>query len=304
MSYAALLFLALLLDAGLGEPRWLWSRVPHPAVLMGRLVGALDTRLNSGTRKTRNGVAAVVVIVITGFLIGWLISLAGPIAEVIAAAILLAYRSLISHVAAVAQGLRVSLAEGRAAVAMIVSRETAQMDESQVARGAIESAAENMSDGVVAPAFWFLLGGLPALVVYKWINTADSMIGYRNDKYLEFGWAAARLDDMLNIFPARLTALMIALTAGVRDMRGIASDAGLHRSPNAGWPEAAMSRALGIALSGPRSYDGRLQHFPWVNPDGRRHLKTVDIDASIAMLWRAWAAMLVAVAILAAAHLI
>lgn len=304
MSFAALLVLALLLDAALGEPRWLWSRLPHPAVLMGRLVSALDNRLNSGRHKTRNGIATVAVLMGAGWAAGWLISLAGPVAEVIAAAILLAHRSLVSHVAAVASGLRGSLDQGRAAVAMIVSRETAQMDESQVARGAIESAAENMSDGVVAPAFWFLLGGLPALVVYKWINTADSMIGYRNETYREFGWAAARLDDMLNIFPARLTALMIALPARVWDLRGIAADAGLHRSPNAGWPEAAMSRALGIALSGPRSYDGRLQHFPWVNPDGRRHLKTVDIDASIAILWQAWGVMLVLVAALAAATLI
>ena len=301
MSFAALLVMALLLDAALGEPRWLWSRLPHPAVLMGRLVGVLDSKLNTGSTRQRNGVFCAGILVVAGLASGWLISLLGPVAEVVAAAILLAQRSLVAHVAAVASGLRGSLEEGRAAVAMIVSRETANMDESQVARGAIESAAENLSDGVVAPAFWFLLGGLPAMVAYKWINTADSMIGYRNDRYMEFGWAAARLDDMLNIFPARLTAMMIALPARIWDLSGIAADAGLHRSPNAGWPEAAMSRVLGIALSGPRAYDGRLQHFPWVNPDGRRHLKAVDINASIVILWKTWGLMLALLVFLAVA---
>ena len=293
MSFAALLVMALLLDAALGEPRWLWSRLPHPAVLMGRLVGVLDSKLNTGSTRQRNGVFCAGILVVAGLASGWLISLLGPVAEVVAAAILLAQRSLVAHVAAVASGLRGSLEEGRAAVAMIVSRETANMDESQVARGAIESAAENLSDGVVAPAFWFLLGGLPAMVAYKWINTADSMIGYRNDRYMEFGWAAARLDDMLNIFPARLTAMMIALPARIWDLSGIAADAGLHRSPNAGWPEAAMARALNIALAGPRSYDGQLRDLAWVNGGAQREIGAYEVFRACDMLRKVWGLALV-----------
>ena len=139
---------------------------------------------------------------------------------------------------------------------MIVGRDTAAMQPPDVARAAIESGAENLSDGVIAPAFWFLVAGLPGLFLYKLVNTADSMIGYRNARYERFGWAAARLDDVLNVIPARLTAGLIALTHGLRGWKAIAADARLHRSPNAGWPEAAMARALGVALSGPRSYDG------------------------------------------------
>ena len=292
MTTALMLCLALLLDAALGEPAWLWSRIPHPAVLMGRLVGRLDAALNRGPAKRLKGVACAGVLVVVGAGIGWGLSFGGPVVEIITTAILLAQKSLVQHVGAVATGLRQSIDAGRAAVSMIVSRETMQMDESQAARAAIESAAENLSDGVIAPAFWFLIAGLPGLVVYKFINTADSMIGYRTEKYEAFGWAAARLDDVLNLVPARLTAALIALTAGKLDTRAIWADARLHRSPNAGWPEAAMSRSLGIALSGPRAYDGKMQSFPWVNQDARRTLSAVDIDASIAMLWKAWGLML------------
>jgi adenosylcobinamide-phosphate synthase len=176
---------------------------------------------------------------------------------------------------------------------MIVSRDTAAMDESAVARAAIESAAENMSDGVVAPLFWFAVAGLPGLLLYKITNTADSMIGYRTPRHAAFGWAAARFDDLLNLLPARGTAVLIALTqGGLRDWRGIVADAGLHRSPNAGWPEAAMARALGIALSGPRAYDGRMQDFPFVNAAGRKPLMVQDIEAAVRVLWAVWAAVL------------
>ncbi|WP_436398181.1 adenosylcobinamide-phosphate synthase CbiB [Roseobacter sp. S98] len=288
MSTAALLVFALLLDALFGEPEPVWRRIPHPAVLMGRLVGWLDTRLNSGTSLQAKGALAVCCLVITGGLTGVLLSAGGPVIEVLAAAILLAQRSLVDHVRAVAKGLGASLEEGRRQVAMIVSRDTDAMDDTAVARSAIESAAENLSDGVIAPAFWFLIAGLPGLIVYKLINTADSMIGYRTPRYADFGRAAARTDDLLNLIPARLTALLIAGVAGITDLRGIRADACLHRSPNAGWPEAAMSRALGIALSGPRAYDGEMREFPYVNEAGRRTLRSVDIDAAIGMLWKTW----------------
>lgn len=285
--------LAMLLDAALGEPRWLWSRAPHPAVLMGRVIGWADARCNSGSARQAKGAGVMLALGLGALGLGWLLAALGPVIEVIVAAILIAQRSLVEHVQAVAQGLRTGLAEGRAAVAMIVSRDTAAMETSAVARAAIESAAENMSDGVVAPLFWFAVAGLPGLLLYKITNTADSMIGYRTPRHLAFGWAAARFDDLLNLIPARLTALLIALLhGGLRDWRGIVADAGLHRSPNAGWPEAAMARALGIALSGPRAYDGKMQDFAYVNEAGRKPLLAQDIEAAVRVLWGVWAAVL------------
>ena len=287
------LVLAMLLDAWLGEPRWLWSRAPHPAVLMGRLIGWADARFNRGAARRLKGVAVMVVLGLGAVTLGAVLAALGPVVEVIVAAVLIAQRSLVEHVLAVAHGLRQGLAEGRAAVAMIVSRDTGQMDESAVARAAIESAAESMSDGVVAPLFWFAVAGLPGLLLYKITNTADSMIGYRTPRHEAFGWAAARFDDLLNLLPARGTAVLMALTQGVwRDWRGIVADAGLHRSPNAGWPEAAMARALGIALSGPRAYDGRMQDFPFVHASGRKPLMAQDIEAAVRVLWAVWVAVL------------
>ena len=288
-----ILLLALLLDAALGEPKWLWDRFPHPAVLMGRAVATLDKRLNTTQDSIAAGALALALLMGGACLIGWSLSLFGPLVEIIVAAILLAQRSLVQHVAAVADGLRVSLADGRRAVSMIVSRDTGAMDQSAVARSAIESAAENLSDGVIAPAFWFLIGGLPGLMVYKVVNTADSMIGYRTPKYEYFGKAAARMDDLLNWVPARLTCALIALPSGVTGQwRAIAHDAGQHRSPNAGWPEAAMARAIGVALAGPRAYDGTMQEFPWVGGAGKRTIGPDAIDAAVRKLWQAWGMML------------
>jgi len=292
--------LAMLLDAVLGEPRWLWSRAPHPAVLMGRIIGWADARFNTGAGRRAKGVAVMLALGVAALLAGSLLAAFGPVVQVIVAAILIAQRSLVEHVLAVAHGLRAGLPEGRAAVAMIVSRDTAAMDQSAVARAAIESAAENMSDGVVAPLFWFAVAGLPGLLLYKITNTADSMIGYRTPRHEAFGWAAARFDDLMNLIPARATALLIAVTQGVwRDWRGIIADAGLHRSPNAGWPEAAMARALGIALSGPRAYDGRMQDFAYVNAAGRKPLLAQDIEAAVRVLWAVWVAVLCLAVLLA-----
>jgi adenosylcobinamide-phosphate synthase len=213
----------------------------------------------------------------------------GPVLEVIGAAILLAQKSLVEHVRAVAIGLRTSLDEGRRAVSMIVGRDTAALDEAAIARAAVESAAENLSDGVVAPAFWFLIGGLPGIIFYKIINTADSMIGHRTERHGEFGWAAARLDDVLNWVPARLTALLIAVVSlDASALRTAATDGPRHRSVNAGWPEAAMARVLGLALSGPRSYGGEMTTDPVLNPEGRRAATAGDIEAATRMLWRVW----------------
>nr|WP_254438751.1 adenosylcobinamide-phosphate synthase CbiB [Ruegeria arenilitoris] len=284
-----MLVCAMCLDAALGEPNWLWSRVRHPAVVMGNIVGWLDKHLNHGAQRRMKGVAVVILLVVGALILGRLLALLGPVAEIILCAILLAQKSLVSHVRDVGEGLRVSLAEGRAKVAMIVSRDTRDMTEAQVARSAIESAAENLSDGVIAPAFWFLLAGLPGLLIYKAINTADSMIGYRTEKYRDFGWAAARLDDVLNLIPARLTCLMIvALSGQWARWPDMVADARRHISPNAGWPEAAMARALNVALAGPRSYDGKVRDLAWVNGDAPREIGASEVFRACNMLWTVW----------------
>ncbi|RID93154.1 cobalamin biosynthesis protein [Gemmobacter lutimaris] len=299
---AALLVPAMLLDAALGEPKALWDRVPHPAVLMGRAVGRLDHALNKGRMRRARGTFAMALLAGGGWLLGLLIAAlpdAGVI-EVLVAAILLAQRSLVDHVRAVADGLRQSLPEGRRMVARIVGRDTATMDAPAVARAAIESAAENLSDGVIAPLFWYLVAGLPGLLLYKITNTADSMIGHRTPRHEAFGWAAARFDDLLNLIPARLTAFLLALAHWRPDAtRIILRDAPLHRSPNAGWPEAAMAVVLGIALSGPRSYHGEMRTFAWVHPEGRRDPGPAEIEAACTALWRAWGAMLALAVLLA-----
>ena len=296
------LLLALGLDAALGEPRWLWSRAPHPAVLMGRCVDWLDARLNRGAARRAKGALALAVLALGAWAAGAVVEAIplGPLPEALAAAILLAQRSLVEHVGAVAQALRRSLRDGRVAVALIVGRDVTAMDEAAVARSAIESAAENLSDGVLAPALWFMVAGLPGMAVYKAVNTADSMIGHRTPRHEAFGWAAARADDLLNWVPARATALAVAaLNGGLRDWRAIAADARRHRSPNAGWPEAAAARALDVALSGPRSYGGRMRDFPFVNPAGRRDPGPGDVDRAVALLWRAWGALVAATLLLA-----
>ena len=281
------LVLGMILDAILGEPKWLWSRAPHPAVLMGRLIDWIDRKFNNDT--FRNGLMAMICLSIGAAALGVALQLIpGQIAEVIVLAILLAQKSLIEHVRAVAMGLRQSLTEGKRAVAMIVGRDTANMTKADVARSAIESAAENLSDGVIAPVFWFAVAGLPGLLVYKITNTADSMIGHRNARYERFGKAAARFDDLLNLVPARVTALLIWAVTPLRNFAGMQRDAPAHRSPNAGWPEAAMAHGLNIALSGPRSYDGQIKQFPYVNAAGRIDLGADDIMRTTGALWAAW----------------
>ena len=299
MSTAALLFFAMILDAILGEPKWLWNKAPHPAVLMGNLIKWCDEQYNSGENAKLNGVLTLLALVAGAALLGYIISLFGGIVTILITAILLAQKSLVQHVQQVADALHISLDEGRQKVAMIVGRDTGHMDQPAVARGAIESAAENLSDGVIAPAFWFLVGGLPGLMVYKIVNTADSMIGYKTEQHADFGWASARFDDLLNLIPARITAALIALPAGVHGQwRDIIADAKLHRSPNAGWPEAAMARAIDIALSGPRAYEGQMQDFPFVHPAGNQFAGSSDIDAACSMLWKAWGTALLFTTIL------
>jgi len=285
------LALALALDAAFGEPEALWRRVPHPVVLIGRSISALEAWLNQGVWRRAKGVTGLVLLLMPLGAAAWALShpaLYG-VAEVALAAILLAQRSLVEHVGAVADGLDQGLVEGRQAVAMIVGRDPEQLDEAGVARAAIESAAENFSDGLVAPAFWFAVGGLPGIVLYKAVNTADSMIGHRNDRHAAFGGFAARLDDVANLVPARLTGLLIAVASlKTRAFIAVVRDARRHRSPNAGWPEAAMAGGLGVRLSGPRTYGSKISKEPWLNGDAPDPTGD-DVHAGLVLYKRAMA---------------
>ena len=277
---------ALLLDAAIGDPDWLWRRAPHPVVWIGNGIGWLERRLNREDRSKRErkraGVLTVILLVGLALLLGALLSdllhghWVGLLIEALIASTLIAQRSLYQHVARVHRAFAEGgLSAARQAVAMIVGRDPERLDEAGVTRAAIESTAENFSDGIVAPVFWLALLGLPGLIAYKAINTADSMIGHRTDRYIDFGWAAARLDDLVNLIPARISGVLVAFAAPIAggspitSLRIMMRDARKHRSPNAGWPESAMAGALGIALSGPRVYPEGVANEPCLNADGR-----------------------------------
>lgn len=289
---------ALAFDALLGDPDWLWRRLPHPVVLIGAVIGFLDRALNrehwSASRRKVAGVGAVILLVAVSGSIGLCIeaalpqNLVGNLSLGLISSLLIAQRSLYQHVARV----RAAFAEGgliaaREAVSMIVGRDPDRLDEAGVCRAAIESCAENFSDGVVAPVFWLAILGLPGLLAYKAINTADSMIGHRTARHESFGWAAARLDDLVNLIPARLSGLLLAVAAPVANgavmeaLKVMARDARLHRSPNAGWPESAMAGALGLALAGPRRYGDHFVHDPFLNADARRDATPADINRAL-----------------------
>jgi len=277
-----ILLVALLFDAAIGDPAAVYGRVWHPVAAMGRLIGVLEAPLNRETwsDRARRSAGTLLVAVLAGAAaaagigVHWLFAEWpwGWFAEGMVASALIAQNSLYHHVREVARALRADgPAGGRAAVAHIVGRDPATLDENGVARAAIESLAESFSDGVVAPAFWLALLGLPGLFVYKAVNTADSMVGYRNDRYRAFGWAAARLDDGLNLVPARLSAALLVLAAflakgcsGSQSWRMVFRDAGKTASPNAGYPESAMAGALRLRLAGPRVYGAETLDAPWL----------------------------------------
>ena len=285
------ILLALILDAFLGEPVWIWSKIPHPTVLMGRIIKWCELKYNNGINRKNKGILFIAFMVIFLAIFGYLIEKLpfSAIWKILIVAILLSHKSLTEHVTAVSLGLQKNLSQGRTAVAMIVGRDTANLAETDIARSAIESAAENFSDGIIAPLFWFLIGGLPGILIYKFVNTSDSMIGYKNIQYNQFGWAAARLDDLLNWIPARLSGLLICIVHQNNSALNVMwRDAKLHRSPNAGWPESAMAGVLDVSISGPRSYEGVIKNYPFVNVDGKKKLTAVDIDNAVDVLWRSW----------------
>ena len=311
-----LLAIALVLDAIIGDPDLIWRRLPHPVAIIGGLIGLLDRTLNSDALSARwrkiAGVFAIIIAAVLAGLVGYGLELFfrsfafGWIGTAVIASVLLAGRSLYEHVAAVADAFAEGLPAARAAVSRIVGRDPGSLDQPHVCRAAIESAAENMSDGVVAPALWFLALGLPGLFAYKAINTADSMIGHLTSRYEDFGWAAARLDDLVNLPASRIAGALIALSASfsggsiARAFRVMLAEAPRHRSPNAGWPEAAMATVLGLALAGPRRYAGIIVSDPFVNAAGRRDANPTDIRRALRVYFAANAIFFVLVTAIAA----
>jgi adenosylcobinamide-phosphate synthase len=310
---------ASMIDAAFGYPRWLYERIGHPASWIGRLIAWCEERWNrpglSFARRRLNGLASLLIVLSVTAAVAIAIQqavnaiLPAPFNLLIlgaAASTLVAQRSLHDHVAAVAEALESrGIEAGRRAVGMIVGRDTTALDESAVSRAAIESLAENYSDGVVAPLFWMLLGGLPGAALYKAINTADSMIGHKTDRYHAFGWAAARLDDLVNLPASRLATLLLTSASAVLPafspggaIEAVTRDARHHRSPNAGWPEAAMAGALNVRLAGPRSYGGTLIDDAFMG-SGRSDLTPADIRRAL-QLFRC-ACFIQALAIAAAA---
>jgi len=291
-------FLALVLDAAVGWPQPLYRWIGHPVGIFARIIAALERRWNVPSRSDglRRMAGAVTVLILLGVAggAGWvlqslLVAIAGPWAWPLIAVLAwpgLAQRSLYDHVRPVADALeRQDLPAARCAVGMIVGRDTAALDDAGVARAAIESLAESFCDGVVAPLFWLLVLGLPGIWAYKAINTADSMIGHREERWRAFGWAAARTDDAMNLVPARFAGLLICLCGG-GGWRILWRDASKHASPNAGWPEAAMAGALGLRVAGPIAYDGILSDKPWIG-EGDRPAGPQDIRRGLGIYARA-----------------
>jgi adenosylcobinamide-phosphate synthase len=273
-------------------------------VLLGELVNLLDRGLNRESwpaeQRKIAGIAAILALVAAAAIVGLLLELVlrgvpgGNLLRALIASILIAQRSLYQHV----DQVRSAFAEGgllaaREAVSMVVGRDPERLDQAGVCRAAIESCAENFSDGVVAPALWLALLGLPGLIAYKAINTADSMIGHRSERYEAFGWAAARLDDLVNFVPARLAGLLLAIVAPVAGgliaaaLLAMRRDAPSHRSPNAGWPESATAGALGLALAGPRHYAEGIVDDPFLNAEGRAEATPEDIGRTLDLYFAA-----------------
>ena len=297
-SSLPILISALIVDWVIGDPDCIWKRISHPVVLFGKLIETADRRLNctsySKGRRRLFGILLIFLLVAIAVLIGLIVtavfsgSVYGHLAIIIIASIFISQKSMYKHVHTVLSALQSkNISEGRIAVSKIVGRDTSQLEETELVRASIESLSENFSDGVVAPAFWFLIFGLPGLIAYKIINTADSMIGHKNEKYCDFGWASARLDDLVNFVPSRISGLLVSICAPVvggsfrKSIQTQISDAKLHNSPNAGWPESAMAGVLDVALAGPRVYHTHKVEGQWINVNGRKELNVRDLSNSI-----------------------
>jgi adenosylcobinamide-phosphate synthase len=306
----------MMIELCAGYPQALLRAIGHPVTWIGRLIAALDRLLNRDTadanRRRCAGLIAVLLLLGIVGAIAFIVEREllrlpfGLIAVAVVASTLIAQRSLHRHVADVATALEQSgVIAGRTAVAKIVGRDTGALDAAGVARAAIESLAENFSDAVVAPVFWMAIAGLPGAALYKAINTADSMIGHRTPRHEAFGWAAARLDDLVNLPASRLSALLLIAAAALNKTasaaaawRAVLRDASRHRSPNAGYPEAAMAGALGLSLAGPRVY-GAVKVDDAAMGDGRRDATAADIRRALTLYRYADAILIALVAAIA-----
>ena len=311
-----ILIIAFGIEAMLAYPAAVFRAIGHPVSWIGALIAALDSALNrpdtSFAARRAAGVATVLLLLAGSLAVGALLEMVardlaylGFAVAILVVAMLVAVGNLDQHVRAVSAALRADgLAAGRRSIAKIVGRDPDALDEAAVCRAAIESLAENASDGVTAPALWFLVGGLPGIIAYKAINTADSMIGHMSERHRAFGWAAARLDDLVNLPASRLTGLLFVAAAATvpgasapSAWRAYRRDARRHRSPNAGWPEAAMAGALGLRLAGPRVYGGVLVDDHWMG-DGRAEATAQDIDRALMIYRTAFGGALLLVAAL------
>jgi adenosylcobinamide-phosphate synthase len=296
---AALALFAMLIELCIGYPERLVRVIGHPVTWIGALIGGLDRLFNRDMTPALRRLAGILAVALAlgvvgaiSFVVQWqLLRLPfGVVPVAVLASALIAQRSLHRYVANVASALELQdLDAGRKAVSHIVGRDTARLDRAGIARAAIESLAENFSDGIVAPVFWLVVAGLPGAALYKAINTADSMIGHRTPRYADFGWTAARLDDLVNLPASRLAALLLILASVLRNdasagavWRAVRRDAARHRSPNAGYPEAAMAGALGLSLAGPRFYAGIRVEDAFMG-DGRREAEAEDIRRALAL---------------------
>jgi adenosylcobinamide-phosphate synthase len=315
MNHFVMAAFALVIEYFIGYPQSLQRAIGHPVEWIGKLIAYLDEGLNdpdSEDNDQRNqGIFAVVALCIAvgvpafllerlllSFHYGWIIN-------TLLATAFIAQKSLRDHVTAVARTLPQSIVAARKEVAKIVGRDPSTLDESGVAKAALESLAENTADGITAPIFWFAIAGLPGIVIYKAINTADSMIGHKSEKYLHFGWAAAKLDDLVNLPASRLTGLLFAGAAWLKSktraqaaLNAMWRDASKHQSPNAGWPEAAMAGALDLRFGGPRQYDGEMVQLPYMG-DGRGQMTAADIERGLEVYDRALLILLALAAVLA-----
>jgi len=296
--------LAMVFDRLLGDPDFLWRRFPHPVVIFGCAIDYMERWGNkahqTAVKRRIFGMMTLLVLLVGAVFVGELFTLfcrlcgpVGIILEALIASIFLAQKSLGNHVSAVQHALDLGgVEQARREVAKIVGRQTGKLDEAGVCRAAIESLAENSSDGVVAPFFWLLLFGLPGIFAYKMLNTADSMIGHKNERFHAFGFAAAKADDIANYVPARLCALLAigaswlkyGRTPAFSAWRVMREDAMKHPSPNAGWSESIYAGALGISLAGPRFYGDIYVDSPYQNAGGRAPCRD-DIGAGLALFW-------------------
>ncbi|WP_295431974.1 adenosylcobinamide-phosphate synthase CbiB [uncultured Prevotella sp.] len=272
-------------DRLLGDP----ERLPHPVVLFGKVIAAGEHRLNKDNHRKIKGAVMSLSLTIVTFAITAVILLAAErlsdIAAIVIQAVLIFYclagQTLIKEVKGVFKALDISLDCGRRQVSRIVGRDTSQLTDNEVRKAALETLAENLSDGVIAPVFWLIILGVPGMVAYKMVNTLDSMIGYRTERYKDFGMMAARTDDVANFIPARLTALLMVLVAGRPSLlKFVAANGRKHASPNSGYPEAALAGILNCRFGGGHTYFNEYFYKPYIG-DNERQLTTEDMKKAV-----------------------